>query len=96
MIYNATEGEAADSAADVKTMRVEEITRLVGLRRVLELISGKRLPLVGFEMLNDMMFSYHWSVDRLPATCEEFVRCVAADYPLVVDVKVGVRRGREG
>ena len=71
---------------------MEEVTRMVGIRRVLELLSGKRLPLVGFEMLNDLMFSYHWCVDRLPETCRNFVTNVARDFPLIIDVQVGVRR----
>lgn len=76
----------------MKVLRVEEVTRMVGIRRVLELLSGKRLPLVGFEMLNDLMFSYHWCVDRLPETCRNFVTNVARDFPLIIDVQVGVRR----
>ena len=44
------------------------------------------------EMLNDLMFSYHWCVDRLPETCRNFVTNVARDFPLIIDVQVGVRR----
>lgn len=73
----------------MKVLRAEEVSKAVGIRRVLELISGKHLPLVGFEMLNDLMFSYHWCVDRLPEKCQSFVTSMAQDFPLVVDVKVG-------
>ena len=91
---NLRDGDATidTSGSDVKVLRVEEVTKMVGIRRVLELLSGKRLPLVGFEMLNDLMFSYHWCVDRLPETCQNFVTNVARDFPLIIDVQVSVRR----
>ncbi|OAO16972.1 Poly(A)-specific ribonuclease PARN-like domain-containing protein [Blastocystis sp. ATCC 50177/Nand II] len=86
---NLRDGDATidTSDSDVKLLRVEEVTKMVGIRRVLELLSGKRLPLVGFEMLNDLMFSYHWCVDRLPETCRNFVTNVARDFPLIIDVQ---------
>ena len=89
---NQREGETTidTSGSDVKVLRAEEVGKAVGIRRVLELLSGKRLPLVGFEMLNDLMFSYHWCVDRLPDKCQSFVANLARDFPLVIDVKVGV------
>ena len=88
--YNVRDGEATidTTGSDVKVLRAEEVSKAVGLRRVLELLSGKRLPLVGFEMLNDLMFSYHWCVDRLPEKCQNFVTSLACDFPLIIDVKV--------
>ena len=74
----------------VQELRVQEITKLVGIRRVLELISGKHLPLIGFEMMNDLMFLYHWCIDKLPETCSEFLRRLRTDFPLIVDVRVHV------
>ena len=74
----------------VQELRVQEVTKLVGIRRVLELISGKHLPLIGFEMMNDLMFLYNWCIDRLPETCSEFLRRLRTEFPLIVDVRVHV------
>ena len=94
--YNLRDGDATvdTSDSDVKLLRVEEVTKMVGIRRVLELLSGKRLPLVGFAalLISALMFSYHWCVDRLPETCQNFVTNVARDFPLIIDVQVSVRR----
>ena len=51
--YNLRDGDATidTSDSDVKLLRAEEVTKMMGIRRVLELLSGKRLPLVGFAAL---------------------------------------------
>lgn len=92
MIYNVKDGqdESAAVATNVKGVKIQEVKKLVGIRRILELITGKRLPLVGYEILNDLMFLYHWCIDRLPEKCQDFLRSISNDFPLIVDVHVGI------
>lgn len=92
MIYNIKNGEnEADAVAtNVKAVKIEEIKKIVGIRRIIDLIAGRKLPVVGFEIMNDMMFLYHWCIDRLPEKCQDFVRCLGYDFPLVVDVHVRI------
>ena len=87
--FNPPSASGDDTSPDVNALRIQEVKKLVGLRRVLELISGKRLPLVGFEMMNDLMFLYHWAIEKLPASCADFMRVIHAEFPMVIDVCVG-------
>lgn len=90
MIYNLKDGEDESSAVatNVKSVKIQEIKKLVGIRRILELISGKQLPLLGYEILNDLMFLYHWCIDRLPDKCQDFLRFLSQEFPLIIDVHV--------
>ena len=59
-----------------------------GVRRILELFSERRIPLVGFECFMDLMFLYHWVVDYLPPTYLDFVRRCKDLFPIIADVRV--------
>ena len=82
------ENDATTVNMNVKSIQIKEIKKLVGIRRILELITGKRLPMVGYEILNDLMFLYHWCIDKLPEKCQDFVRCISQEFPLIIDVHV--------
>ena len=90
VIFNSSTEDQKTTNMGEQELRVQELTKLVGIRRVLELISGKHLPLIGFELMNDIMFLYHWCIDKLPETCSEFLRRLRTDFPLIVDVRVHV------
>ena len=40
-------------------------------------------------MMNDVLFLYHWCIDKLPETCEEFIRQCHREFPILIDVRVG-------
>ena len=86
MIYNKANEQGVEM--DIKSLKINEIKKKVGIRRILELITGKKVALVGYEMLQDLMFLYHWCIDRLPSRCEDFIRNVHSEFPFVIDVQV--------
>lgn len=83
VIFNGEKGDT-----DVKTLKINEITKLVGIRRILEVISSKQVPMIGYEMMNDILFLYHWCIDKLPETCAEFIRQCHREFPILIDVRV--------
>ena len=90
LIYSENEGED-DAKAKIKEMKIQEVKKLVGVRKIVDAISERQLPVIGFEVLNDLMFLMNWCVDRLPSTCSEFVEMVSKIFPLVIDVQVHLK-----
>ncbi|CDW79233.1 poly-specific ribonuclease parn-like domain-containing protein 1-like [Stylonychia lemnae] len=65
-------------------MEIQDITDFeIGFSKVIEELINSKKPLVGHNMLFDMMFLYQQFIDELPPTLKEFV----AKFPLVYDTK---------
>lgn len=90
VVYNIKDGENQSSTVklDVKSVQIQEVKKLMGIRGILDLITKKGLPMVGYEVINDLMFLYHWCIDRLPENCQEFVQFISQEFPIIIDVHV--------
>ena len=90
MIYNIKDGENQSSAVKlaVKTVQIQEVKKLKGIRGLLDLITQKGLPMVGYEVINDLLFLYQWCIDRLPENCQDFIKSISQEFPIIIDVHV--------
>lgn len=87
MIFNK-DFEKNGKITDIKSLRISEIQSRIGIRRIVDAIAERKIPLVGFEMLQDLMFLFHWCVDRLPPTCHEFISQVRSVFSTIIDIHV--------
>lgn len=87
MIFNK-DFEKKGEITDIKSLKIHEIQSRIGVRRIIDVLSELKTPLVGFEMFQDLMFLFHWYIDRLPPTCQEFLQQVRSVFSTIIDVHV--------
>lgn len=64
------------------------ISEEYGFTEIIDALSDSKLPIVGHNMIYDVMFMYHQFVDDLPATYDEFVKTMHSNFPLFYDTKL--------
>jgi poly(A)-specific ribonuclease len=65
----------------------QELTSLIGFRKVIDAISASSKPLVGHNVFLDMCYIYHNFCRTLPPTVEEFKTAVHNSFPFIYDTK---------
>ncbi|ODM94983.1 Poly(A)-specific ribonuclease PARN [Orchesella cincta] len=63
------------------------IDRLAGFSKIIEAIREARKPVIGHNILNDILFTIHLFWSDLPESYEEFKRIVHDLFPVVYDTK---------
>lgn len=87
MIFNK-DFEKKGEITDIKSLKISEIQSRIGIRRIIDAISERKIPLVGYEMFQDLMFLFHWCVDLLPPTCHEFIAQLRDVFSSIIDIHV--------
>lgn len=70
----------------------EDIQKVVdeqyGFTHIIDLLIEAKKPLVGHNMIFDVMFLYYQFIDDFPETYDEFTKAWADNFPLTYDTKL--------
>jgi len=86
-ILRMTEEQKAEHRAQLIQQKRDELEIAVGFRKVFASMSASRKPIVGHNLLLDLLFSYFHFEDRLPATLREWKIEMNRVFPLIFDTK---------
>ena len=69
------------------TFNKDELNELIGFRRVVDIISECKIPIVGHNMFLDLCYFYQNFHKELPDSFEDFCKSVGELFPVIYDSK---------
>lgn len=85
-----TKTDPEQDAARLEDRRLRakrEIAEAVGLRHIIDAMREARKPLIGHNLLVDLVHIYNTFVAPLPETLSEFKHAIHRDFPAILDTK---------
>ncbi|KAJ3143590.1 hypothetical protein HDU90_000353 [Geranomyces variabilis] len=86
-ITKVTDEERRSKAFDKKNVLNDELDTLIGFRKVIELISASKKPVVGHNMMLDLLHTYQSFFNPLPDTVMAFKFGMHNLFPTIFDTK---------
>ncbi|TPX61023.1 hypothetical protein PhCBS80983_g01366 [Powellomyces hirtus] len=87
VISKQTDEERTAMASDRTKQLTDELNDLIGFRKVFELLSKSKKPIVGHNMMLDLLQTISSFHKRLPDDVREFKSTLANVFPIVYDTK---------
>ncbi|ELR22146.1 ribonuclease, putative [Acanthamoeba castellanii str. Neff] len=86
-ISRMSEEEKARRRAELVQQKRDEFEAAIGFRQVWEAMSASRKPVVGHNLLLDLLYSYFHFEDRLPSSFRNFKVAINKVFPTIFDTK---------
>ncbi|KAI8825287.1 ribonuclease H-like domain-containing protein [Fimicolochytrium jonesii] len=86
-IRKLTDEERREGTSERSKMLHDELAELVGFRKVLDLISKSRKPVVGHNMMLDLLHTFQSFHKNLPEDVADFRKDLSELFPIIYDTK---------